>query len=214
VPTALVEYRRAAEVVDGIAAGQVDMTGTNATPVRAEKVSFTSHLLALELGFLVPTRSPVQNASDLDDPQHRVGVTQGGTSERTIQAILKHALIVPVPTLEAASEMLGDGSLDAYATSKSVLFEVSDTLPGSRVLAGRWGWNTLPSPTRKVARLQPRSWENSALTFVGAVFSESGRHSGTSGARIRGIAIPRVRSPHQSERISVCKTSLCKNGER
>jgi hypothetical protein len=66
-------------------------------------------------------------------------VTQGGTSERTIQAILKHVVIVPVPTLKAASDMLRDGSLDAYATNKSVLFELSDALPGSRVLAGRWG---------------------------------------------------------------------------
>jgi polar amino acid transport system substrate-binding protein len=98
VPTALVEYRRAAEVVDGIAAGQVDMTVTNATPVRAEKVAFTSPLLALELGFLLPTRSSFQNASNLDDPQYRVGVTQGDASERTIQAVLKHAVIVPVPT--------------------------------------------------------------------------------------------------------------------
>jgi polar amino acid transport system substrate-binding protein len=45
VPTALVEDRRAAEVVDGMAAGQVDMTVTNGTPVRAEKVAFTSPLL-------------------------------------------------------------------------------------------------------------------------------------------------------------------------
>jgi polar amino acid transport system substrate-binding protein len=139
VPTALVEYPRAAEVVDGIVAGQVDMTVTNATPMRAEKVAFTSPLLALELGFLVPSRSMVENVSDLDNPEHRVGVTQGGTSERTIRAVLKHAVIVPVATLKAASEMLRGGSLDAYATNKSVLFELSDNLPGSRVLADRWG---------------------------------------------------------------------------
>ena len=35
--------------------------------------------------------------------------------------------------------MLTAGSLDAYATNKASLFEMSEKLPGSRVLDGRWG---------------------------------------------------------------------------
>lgn len=46
---------------------------------------------------------------------------------------------MPVPTLQVALQMLREGGLDAYATNKSVLFELSDKLPGARVLAGRWG---------------------------------------------------------------------------
>ena len=139
VGTQLVEFRRPAEVVDAITAGQADVTVTNATAARAEKIAFTQPLLALELGFLVPATSKVQNPSDLDNAERRVGVTQGGTSERTIRETLKKAMIVPVPTLQAASDMLRDGGLDAYATNKPVLFELSDSLPGARVLDGRWG---------------------------------------------------------------------------
>jgi len=35
--------------------------------------------------------------------------------------------------------MLATGKLEAFATNKATLFEMSDALPGSRVLAGRWG---------------------------------------------------------------------------
>jgi polar amino acid transport system substrate-binding protein len=76
-------------VVDAITAGEADLTVTNATQARAEKIAFTSPLLALEHGFLVPSRSQMQNPSDLDVAQVRVGLTQGGTSERTIRATLK-----------------------------------------------------------------------------------------------------------------------------
>ena len=36
--------------------------------------------------------------------------------------------------------MLSAGKLDAYATNKASLFEMSEKLPGSKVLGGRWGF--------------------------------------------------------------------------
>ena len=120
-------------------AGHVDMTVTNASPARAEKVAFTESLLTLELGVLTPSGSNVSSFLDLDAPARRVGVTQGSTSEKTLRGLLSKASIVPAPSMDRAAEMLKEGSLDAYATNKSILFELSDALPGSRVLADRWG---------------------------------------------------------------------------
>jgi polar amino acid transport system substrate-binding protein len=42
-------------------------------------------------------------------------------------------------TLKDGIAMLADGRIDAYATNKATLFEMADSLPGSRVLDGRWG---------------------------------------------------------------------------
>ena len=39
--------------------------------------------------------------------------------------------------------MLTQGKLDAFATNKAILFEMSDTLPAFRVLDGRWGLENL-----------------------------------------------------------------------
>jgi polar amino acid transport system substrate-binding protein len=139
VPAEVVVFERVALVVDAIAAGQVDMTITNASPARAEVVDFTPPLLALELGVMVMTGSPVTSIETLDRDGIRVGVTQGSTSQGALARRLTHAAIVPAASPQAAQAMLGSGAIDAYATNKAILFELGDGLSGARVLDGRWG---------------------------------------------------------------------------
>ena len=52
---------------------------------------------------------------------------------------LKHAELIRVTTNQNGAELLAAGKIDAFATNKAILFEMSDALPGSRVLDGRWG---------------------------------------------------------------------------
>ena len=49
------------------------------------------------------------------------------------------AALVPAASLKDGIEMLAGHKIDVYATNKANLFEMSDALPGSRVLEGRWG---------------------------------------------------------------------------
>jgi polar amino acid transport system substrate-binding protein len=95
--------------------------------------------VSIELGYLVPSGSPVATLADVDQAGIRVGVTQGSTSQSTLSHELKNAAVVPVPTLNAAIEMFTQRTIDAFATNKAILFEMSESLPGSRVLDGRWG---------------------------------------------------------------------------
>jgi polar amino acid transport system substrate-binding protein len=139
VPYDQVEYRRVAEVIDALKSGAVDFSITNATPARAKDVDFTQPILSIELGYLVPPGSPIPRLPELDRSGVRVGVTQGSTSQSTLPGVLKNAAVVPVPNLKAAIEMLSQRNLDAFATNKAILFEMSDSLPGSQVLDGRWG---------------------------------------------------------------------------
>ncbi|MET0869218.1 MAG: transporter substrate-binding domain-containing protein [Pseudorhodoplanes sp.] len=132
-------HRRVAEVLDAMKSGNVDFTVTNATPARAQDVDFSQPLFSLELGYLVPAGSVMLTAADVDKPGRRIGVSQGSTSERTLPKMLTQAVIVPAPSLKDAVQMLNDGRLDAFATNKSILFEMSDDMPGAKVLDGRWG---------------------------------------------------------------------------
>jgi polar amino acid transport system substrate-binding protein len=68
-----------------------------------------------------------------------VGVIEASTSQGVLARELRAAHVVPVPALEPALERLRRGELDAFATNKAILFELGERLPGSRVLAGRWG---------------------------------------------------------------------------
>jgi polar amino acid transport system substrate-binding protein len=139
VPFEVIEYPRVAEVLEALKSGQVDFTVTNATAARAKDVDFTAPLLLLELGYLVPPGSPVGSLADVDRPGIRIGVTQGSTSQGTLSRQLKNATVVPAPSIKSAVEMLAQRRVDAFATNKANLFEISDAVPGSRVLDGQWG---------------------------------------------------------------------------
>ena len=139
VPFEPVGYQRIAEVLAAMKAGDVDFTISNATPARAIDVNFSQTLISLELGYLVPAGSPIATVSGVDAPGLRIGVTQGSTSQRTVPNLLPKAFLMPAQNSKHAVEMFGRGELDLFATNKPTLFEMSDQMPGSRVLDGRWG---------------------------------------------------------------------------
>ena len=139
VPFEPVTYPRIADVIEAMKSGAVDFTVTNATAARAELVDFTQTLLSVELGYLVPAGSAIVSAADIDKAGNRVGVTKGSTSERTLPKLVPNASIVPAPSVKEAARMIADKQLDAFATNKSILFEMADGLPGAKILDGRWG---------------------------------------------------------------------------
>jgi polar amino acid transport system substrate-binding protein len=139
LPVEYLTFQNIAEVIRAMKAAEIDFTVSNATPARAADVDFTQTLLSLELGYLVPARSPLTAASELDRAGMRIGVTKGSTSERALPAKFKQARVVPAENVRAAIEMLSDGRLDVYATNKPTLFDMSDSMPGARVLGENWG---------------------------------------------------------------------------
>lgn len=143
VPVTFVVFERVPEIVEALKGGRADFTITNASPARARDIDFTPAVLGLESGYLVPAGSPLQALADVDRAGVRVGVTQGSTSQGVLTRDLKQASVVLAPSVTAAAAMLRQGELEAFATNKGILFEMSDALPGSRVLAGRWGLEQL-----------------------------------------------------------------------
>src|SRR5580698_8894040 len=139
VPFEQVTYQRISDVLDGMKAGDVDFTVSNSTPARAATVTFSQNLLTIELGYLVTTTSPIATLADVQKPGLKVGVTKGSTSQGTIPKRLPNAVVVPAENYKRGVEMLEHGEIDTYATNKPTLFEMSDLMPGSRILDGRWG---------------------------------------------------------------------------
>jgi polar amino acid transport system substrate-binding protein len=138
-PVEIVQFQRISDVLQAIKENSVDITVSNATPARAQDVTFSQTLLSIELGYLVPKASPIATISDIDKSGVRVGVTQGSTSERTLPKLLPNATVIPAQNVKAAVEMFARRELDTYATNKAILFEMSDSMPGAKVLDGRWG---------------------------------------------------------------------------
>jgi polar amino acid transport system substrate-binding protein len=134
-----VSFERIADVIRVMKSGEVDFSVSNATAARAEHVDFSQTLISLELGYLVPAHSTLADAGEIDRPGMQIGVAKGSTSERTLPARFAQAAVVPAASYPIAIEMLRKGALDAYATNKPTLYEMSDAMPGSRVLNGNWG---------------------------------------------------------------------------
>jgi polar amino acid transport system substrate-binding protein len=96
-------------------------------------------VLRVELGYLVPAGSPIRSFAEVDQPGVKIGVSEGSSTLAALPRLLKSATLAPVPSMAAAAQQLNAKGLDAFATNKGILFELSDQVPGSRVLDGRWG---------------------------------------------------------------------------
>ena len=139
VPFEPVVFTKNAEVFAAAKAGSVDMVFTNATPVRRNDLDFSPTVLQVEQGYLVPAGSAIRALDQIDRAGVRVGVSEASTSEATLSRALRNATVVRTSSLRSAIDMLATGKLEAFATNKATLFEMSDDLPASRVLDGRWG---------------------------------------------------------------------------
>ena len=139
VPFEPVVFSKNAEVLEAVKIGKADIALTNATAARAKEMDFGPPVFEVELGYLVPKGSALTALAAVDAAGMRVGVTAGSSSDATLSRDLKNAEVVRATNFDAAIEMLSAGSLNAYATNKASLFEMSEKLPGSRVLDGRWG---------------------------------------------------------------------------
>jgi polar amino acid transport system substrate-binding protein len=139
VPFEPVVFSKNAEVLEAVKTGKADIALTNATAARAKEMDFGPPVFEVELGYLVPKGSALTTLAEVDAAGIRVGVTAGSSSDGTLSRDIKNAEIVRATNFDAAIEMLSAGSLNAYATNKASLFEMSEKLPGSRVLDGRWG---------------------------------------------------------------------------
>lgn len=142
VPFEALEFPNNAAALDAVKGAKADFAFTNATPARARDMDFSPHLLGVEQGYLVPAGSALTETAAVDRAGVRVGVSKGSSSERELTGLLKAATLVPVGSLREGREMLSAGRLDAYATNKAILNEMADALPGSRILAGRYGLET------------------------------------------------------------------------
>src|SRR6185312_4063213 len=72
-------------------------------------------------------------------PGIRIGAPQGGSVNAFLARTVHEAVVVASPSVPAGAELLESGKVDVFAANKANLFELSDRLPGSRVLEGRIG---------------------------------------------------------------------------
>ena len=186
LPFEPVVFTKNAEVLAAAKAGSVDMVFTNATPARRNDLDFSPVVLQVEQGYLVPRGSTIRSPEDVDRDGARIGVSEGSTSEATLSRTLRHAKVVRTASLKAAVDALAAGQLDAFATNKATLYEMSDELPGSQVLPGRWGLESFAIGIPK-GRDAAHAW---IAAFVREAKENGAVRAAVARAGLRGAVVP------------------------
>jgi polar amino acid transport system substrate-binding protein len=139
VPFEPVVYSAPAGVISGLKSGEWDVYFLSPSPERQSIMIFTAPFLVIEHGFLVPADSPISTMDAVDRAGTRIGAPQGGSVNATLTRTIRNATVIASPSQAIGVEMLKSGKIDAFAANKANLFEMSDKLPGSKVLDGRIG---------------------------------------------------------------------------
>src|ERR1044072_7415574 len=139
VPFEPVLYPSVGELLEAGKSGAWDVAFVGFSPARAKEWDFTALHLEIEFGYLIPGGSSISTMTDVDRPGIRVAVQEKSQPDVFLSRTLKNAEIVRAPSLGGAMEALKSGRADVMASIKPTLFEMSNQLPGSRVLDGRPG---------------------------------------------------------------------------
>ncbi|HEY0295625.1 MAG TPA: transporter substrate-binding domain-containing protein [Bordetella sp.] len=142
VPCETVVYPANAPLLKALASSEVDVVFTNATAERARHMDFSPVFMSVEKSLLVPGGSSLKTLQDAKRPGLRVGVSQGSSTSEELLALYPGMSTQPIDTLQHAAQMLASGQIDAFGTNDAILYQMSDGVPGSRVLPGHWGTET------------------------------------------------------------------------
>jgi polar amino acid transport system substrate-binding protein len=139
VPFEPVLYPSIGALLDGGKSGAWDVAFVGFSPARAKDWDFTALHAEMEFGYLVPDGSPISTLADVDRPAIRVAVQEKSQPDIFVSRTLSNATVLRASSLADTLELLKSGKADAIFSIKPSLFEISNRLPGSRVLDGRSG---------------------------------------------------------------------------
>jgi polar amino acid transport system substrate-binding protein len=139
VPFEPVLYPSVGALLDSGKSGAWDVAFVGFSPARAEAWDFTGLHLEVEFGYLIPAGSAISTMADVDQPGIRIALQEKSNPDIFFSRTLKYTVAVRASSNLGALEALKSGRADVMGSIKPVLFEMSNQLPGSRVLDGRPG---------------------------------------------------------------------------
>jgi polar amino acid transport system substrate-binding protein len=138
VGVSYVTYATPGELADAVERDEWDIGLIAVEPKRAEKIAFLDAYVEIEATYLVPANSPLQSIADVDRPGVRIAVSDRAAYDLYLSRTLQHAELHRAKGLAGAFELFVTEKLDALAGLVPALQENAASLPGARVLDGRY----------------------------------------------------------------------------
>jgi polar amino acid transport system substrate-binding protein len=137
IPVELVGYDSGGRLTAGLKAGGWDVAFLAYEQTRESEIAYGAPFAEIDATYLVPAGSPLRNAAEVDREGVRIPVSDvpGGVGLFVSRSIRRARLV----TVKGdAFEVFVAEKMDALPGLKPTLMEQSATLPGSRVLDGRF----------------------------------------------------------------------------
>ncbi len=138
VQVKLVQFPSPGVLADAMAEDAYDIGLIAAEPARAETIAFTNAYVEIEATYLVPPGSHLNVIADVDKPGIRVAVSARSAYDLYLTRTLEHAELVRAQGLGGALALLTDEKLDVLAGLRPALNEDVKSLPGARIMEGRY----------------------------------------------------------------------------
>jgi ABC-type amino acid transport substrate-binding protein len=138
VETELVVFEAASKSVDAVTQGLAEIGFFAIDPLRSASISFPSPYVLIEGGYLVPDKSAIQSAQEVDRAGIRVAVGKGSAYDLFLTREFQHADVVRAPTPSGVVEMFVEQGLEVAAGIKQTLEADAKRFNGLRQLPGRF----------------------------------------------------------------------------
>ncbi len=138
VAVTYVTFATPGEVADAVERDEWDIGLIAVEPKRAESIAFCDAYVEIEATYLVPANSPFQSIEEVDQPGVRIAVSDRAAYDLYLSRTLKNAELHRAKGLAGSIDLFVTEKLDALAGLVPALKENAETLPGSRVLDGRF----------------------------------------------------------------------------
>ncbi len=138
VPVKYLTFKSPGELADQAGKGVWDIGLIGAEPQRAETIAFTAAYAEIESTYLVPAGSPLKTIADVDAAGVRIAVSGRSAYGLWLERNIKHAQLVPTDSIKDSYDAFVGGKLEALAGLKPQLLSDVETLPGARILDGKF----------------------------------------------------------------------------
>ena len=138
-PVEFIHYPGAGQLADSAASGAWDVGFLGAEPQRAEEIQFTDAYLEIPATYLVPAGSPLRTIEDVDRKGVRIAVARKAAYDLYLSRNIRNAELVRAEGgIQGSYDLFVREKLDALAGLTARLLGDVETLPGSRILEGRF----------------------------------------------------------------------------
>lgn len=138
LPLQYVTYPSPGSLADAAERDEWDVALVGAEPQRAAVIDFTPAYTEIEATYLVPAGSPLQSVAEVDRKGRRIAVAARTAYGLWLERNIREAELVTGEGFDGACQHFVDQKLDALAGLRPKLIEDEKTLPGSRMLPGRF----------------------------------------------------------------------------